>query len=190
MADFATGRARFAHELNSAMKGFDNQTFLILYFVSNAAAVVLLWTAWKKTRLSRLLFFLLFMWAAWTNWTVSARSPGVYLEYADLTFLPVYRQFIQGWFSRHIHTIIASVAICQLLIALSMLFKGIVLRAGCVGGIVFFAGIAPLGVGSAFPFSIIASVALYLILRRRQQSFLWISRGHTLLNTPKHVTTN
>lgn len=157
------------------MKGLDNSTHLLLYCISNAVALLLLWTAWKQPRLSRLLFFLLFAWASWTNWTTALRNPQFYIEYADLSFLTVYKQFILGWFSDHVTESVGFIATCQAAIAISMLLKGWILKAGTIGAIIFLLAIAPLGVGSAFPFSLIASAALYFIIRNPANDYLWVN---------------
>lgn len=157
------------------MKGFENQTYLLMYIISNVVALLILWAAWKQPRIARLMFFLLFSWASWINWTTALHNPQFYIEYADLSFLDIYKQFIRGWFSRHVTEIVGFIAICQALIAVSMLLKGRVLKTGAIGAIIFLLAIAPLGVGSAFPFSIIASFALYLILRNRANNYFWIN---------------
>ena len=156
------------------MKAFENPTYLLLYIISNVVAILLLWSAWKQPRIARLLFFLLFAWASWTNWSTALHNPQFYIEYADLSFLSVYKQFILGWFSNHITETVSFIATCQALIAISMLLKGWVLKTGAIGAIIFLFAIAPLGVGSAFPFSLIASAALYLILRNNANEYLWI----------------
>jgi hypothetical protein len=156
------------------MKGFENQSYLIAYIISNVVALLMLWAAKGQPRMARLLFFLLFAWASWTNWTIAIRNPQFYIEYADLSFLSVYRQFIRGWFSRHISDVVGFIATCQAIIAVSMLLKGWILKTGIIGAIVFFVGIAPLGVGSAFPFSVTASLALYFIWRSRVDNYLWV----------------
>ena len=158
------------------MKGLDNTTYLLMYCISNAAAFLILWTAWKHPRLARLLLFLLFSWASWKNWTTALHDPQFYLEYADLSFLELYKQFIHGWFSSHIREAVGFVATCQALIAASMLLKGWILKLGVIGAIIFLLAIAPLGVGSAFPFSITTSIALYLIYRSRPNAYLWINQ--------------
>ncbi len=157
------------------MKGLDNPIYLLLYIISNVVAILLLWLAWKQPRIARLLFFLIFAWASWTNWTTALHHPQFYIEYADLSFLNIYKQFIRGWFSNHITEAVGLIAICQALIAVSMVLKGWILRLGITGGIIFLLGIAPLGVGSAFPFSLIASGALYLILSSHANDYLWIN---------------
>jgi len=157
------------------MKGFENPTYLLLYIISNVVAILLLWSARKQPRIARLLFFLIFTWASWTNWTTVLRNPQFYIEYADLSFLNVYKQFIRGWFSNHITEAVGFIATCQALIAVSMLLKGWMLKMGAIGAIIFLLAIAPLGVGSAFPFSIITSIALYLIIRCPFNDYIWIN---------------
>ena len=163
-----------------------------MYIISNVAAILLLWSAWKQPRLARLLFFLLFAWAAWTNWSTALRNPQFYLEYADLSVLSVYQQFIRGWFSEHVPETVGFIATCQALIAVAMLLKGWVLKTGIIGALIFLLAIAPLGIGSAFPFSLIASAALYLIYRKASDNYLWIStknRPPETLYYPFHIQT-
>jgi hypothetical protein len=155
------------------MNGLDNTTYILMYSISNIVAFLLLWAAWKQPKLARLLFFLLFAWASWTNWTTAINNPQFYVDYADFSFLDLYRQFIRGWFSDHVTEVVGFIATCQALIAVSMLLKGWVLKLGAFGAIIFLLAIAPLGVGSAFPFSITASLALYLIFRRHDNNYLW-----------------
>ena len=102
------------------MKGLDNNTYLVLYIISNVIALLILLTSWKHYRLSRLLFFLVFAWASWTNWNEALVAPQFYLDYASLTFSTLYRDFIQGWFSRHITLAVGFIATCQALIAVAM----------------------------------------------------------------------
>jgi hypothetical protein len=157
------------------MKGLENPIYLLLYTISNVVAILLLWLAWKKPRLARLSFFLLFAWASWTNWTTALHHPKFYIEYADLSFLNLYKQFIHGWFSNHIAEAVGFIASCQAFIAVSVILKGWILKLGIIGAIIFLLAIAPLGVGSAFPFSLIASGALYIILRSRSSDYLWVN---------------
>ncbi|WP_336518392.1 hypothetical protein [Pollutibacter soli] len=157
------------------MKGFENLAYMMAYIVSNLAAIVLLLTAWKTPRISRFLFFLLFAWAGWVNWRTAHNDPNVYLEYAEMSFLKLYSDFILGWFSRHITAVISTIAISQLMISISMLLKGRILKLGCIAAIVFLLAIAPLGIGSAFPFSLIASAALLFILRNKTNNYLWVN---------------
>jgi len=154
------------------MKGLDN--YLDLYILSNAVALFMMFTAWKAPKVSRLMFFLLFAWAGYTNWTTAIHNPYSYLNNADLALLNVYKQFIFGWFSKHIIVMVGFIATCQVLIAISMLLKGQIFKTGCIGAIVFLLAIAPLGVGAAFPCTVIMAAALFMILKNSPAQYLWI----------------
>ncbi len=156
------------------MKGLEDSTNLILYIISNAVAILMLWTAWKNIRLARLLFFLIFAWASWTNWKTALYTPETYLGEADLTFFGFYREFILGWFSEHIYIAVGFVATCQALIAFSMLLKGWWLKTGALGAVIFLLGIAPFGVGSAFPCTVLLAIAMFRIYSAGHPDYLWI----------------
>ena len=157
------------------MKGLENNTYLALYIISNVIALLMLWASLKHYRISRLLFFLVFAWASWTNWNEAIIAPRFYLDYAGLTFSNWYRDFIQGWFSWHITLAVGFIATCQALIATAMLLKGWIFKTAAIGAIIFLLAIAPLGVGSAFPCTIILAIAMWLLTRQKEIDYLWIS---------------
>ena len=154
------------------MKGLENQTYLIAYLISNAVAILMLVSAWKWPRIGRLLFFMLFAWACWINWKTLLETPQVYLDYAELTPSELYKKIIRGWFSGHIQPVVGFIATCQGFIALAMLLRGWLLKAGLIGGIIFLLAIIPFGVGSAFPATFIMAGAM-LILFKTNSDYLW-----------------
>ena len=158
------------------MKGLDNQLYVTLLIISNIVAILQVVAAIKWPRIARLSFFLLFAWASWTNWTESQQTPQFYLEYADLTWSNWYRSFIKGWFTGHIQLAVGLIATCQGLIAISMLLKGWVYKIGSVGGIIFLLSILPFGVGSGFPCTAIMATALFILLKKHNNEFIW-TRG-------------
>lgn len=148
------------------------QTLWIAYAVSNVVALFMLWASWRRARLGRLLYFLLFAWAAWANSTTALHNPSDYLNYTQYAW-PFYKSFIEGWFSQHITPMVLLIAAGQASISLGMLAKGWIFKLACLGGIVFLLGIAPLGIGSAFPFSLTAGAGLWLLYRRGSERWLW-----------------
>lgn len=159
------------------MNGLENSTYLYMLIAFNALALFFLLAAIQWPRIARLLFFLLFGWACWMNWTTAQNNPGAYLEYAGLSFSGWYRAFINGWFSKHIPLAVGFIATCQGLIALCMLLKGRIFKAGCAGGIIFLLAIAPLGVGSGFPCTIIFAAAM-AVLFQKGKKFIHIHKSH------------
>ncbi|HEU4861471.1 MAG TPA: hypothetical protein VFT15_16615 [Chitinophagaceae bacterium] len=155
------------------------EQYLVPYLISQLVSVIFLIVAWKRTKWARVLFALLFFWAAGTNMYIGITKPDTYQLYADLA-IPVYSDFINGWFSRHNHIVIPLIAIGQFLIAFGMLLRGWWITAVCLGAIIFLLSIAPLMVGAAFPFSITVSIAAWLILLNDDKSFIWQKRQNHL----------
>jgi len=155
------------------MKGLDNQIYIILLIISNVVAIAQLIAAVKWPRIARISFSLLFAWASWTNWKTSQQTPQFYLDYADLTWSEWYRDFIHGWFAENIKPVVGFIATCQGLIAISMLLKGWTFKIGCTGAIIFLVSILPFGVGSGFPCTAIMAVAIYILLKKHDNKFVW-----------------
>lgn len=155
------------------MNGLENKTYAILLIISNLVAILQLVAAIKWPRISRISFFLLFAWASWTNWTESQQAPQIYLEYANLTWSGWYKDFINGWFADHIKLAIGVIATCQALIAFSMLMKGWIYIIGGIGAIIFLISILPFGVGSGFPCTAIMAIAIYILLKKSSNTFIW-----------------
>jgi len=150
----------------------DSHVLWIAYCASNIAGALLLWAALIRPRLARLVFFFLFGWASWVNYTTCHQRPEVYLDYAHFS-IGLYKNFINSWFKDHITGVVSVIAIGQALIAIGMVLNGIWVKMACVGVILFLLAIAPLGMGSAFPFSITVSLAAYFIIRKDDKKYLW-----------------
>jgi uncharacterized membrane protein YphA (DoxX/SURF4 family) len=156
------------------MNGLDQ--FLIPYIGSQVVSLVVLYAAWKNTRLARLLFAVMFLYAGSYNMYIGFAKPDEYLGFAELA-VPLYRDFINGWFSYNNYVLIPMIATGQLAVAVGMVLNEAWVKLACLGAIVFLLSIAPLMVGSAFPFSITVSVAAYLIMRNDDLGFLWMQQS-------------
>lgn len=143
----------------------DTHTLYLAYALSNAVGLFLLWAAIKRPKVAQASFSLLFAWACWMNYTTSHSHPESYLFYAEKS-IGFYRDFINGWFSRHITAAVSSIAVCQGLIAVGLWLGAKSFRLACVGIVLFLAGIAPLGVYAAFPFSLTVAAAAIILLRK------------------------
>ncbi len=151
----------------------NHQTLLIAYASSNLVALVLVLLSWKKPVIARFLYVLLFVWVSGVNVNTALYAPQLYLDYAEHAFFAFYRDFIEGFFSQHITAIVSTIAVCQFLIGISLLLKGKIFQLGALGGILFLVSIAPLGVGSAFPSSLIMAAGLYLLLQQNVDRYGW-----------------
>jgi hypothetical protein len=149
--------------------GFINLTWIL----TNTGALILLFFAWKLPRTAKLMYLILFGWASWVNTTTAIENPIIYLDTAIYTPFTIYKEIILGFFSMHITLIVISIAVCQALIAISMVGKGGLFKTGAAGGIIFLLCIAPLGAGSGFPFTVILAAGLWLLMRNNSHSYIW-----------------
>ena len=144
------------------------QQYLPMYIGSQVFSLVILLLAWKRPVWTRYIFAALFVAAGAFNWYTAMTTPEVYLMYADLT-IPLYHDFITGWFKDHITLLVPAIATGQVLIGAGLLAGGRWFDAACLGIVIFLLAIAPLGVGSAFPFSVTVSIAAYFVYRNRRR---------------------
>jgi hypothetical protein len=118
---------------------------------------------------------ILFGWASWVNSTTALENPQIYLDYVNYTSVELYKDIILGVFAAHITPIVLFIAVCQALISVSMMGKGIFFKIGAIGGIIFLSCIAPLGTGSAFPATLVMAGGLFMLIKDAD-SFIW--EGH------------
>jgi hypothetical protein len=110
---------------------------------------------------------LLFIAASVVNTVIAISHPRLYLTYADVAAVPLYVQFINGFFSRHITTIVLSIAIAQFIIGSLLIWKGALEKFALAGALIFLLAIAPLGAGSSFPCSLLLALACVLLMREK-----------------------
>jgi hypothetical protein len=137
--------------------------YLVPYLVSNGVALAILTFAFVRPRAVRWIWAGIFVWAAAVNTLTAHQTPLAYLAYAALTPSAFYRHFIENWFSQHILLTVQTIAVGQLAIALLLANGGRARKYGVIGASIFLLAIAPLGVGSAFPFSLMAAASLLVM---------------------------
>jgi hypothetical protein len=142
------------------------QEFLIPFLVTNIISAALVFSAIRWPRLTRVLFVLIFGAAGLFNIYTAVTEPQVYQTYKELAVLAFYRNFIDGFFSDHAQLIVLVIAAGQLCIGALLAGNGRVLSLGVLGGTIFLIAIAPLGLGSAFPATILMVGALIIMQRR------------------------
>lgn len=156
------------------------------HLVSILVSLLLALAAWKRPNLGRALFVVVFAGASVLNTYTVLTGPDQYLQYADLTESPVYRALILGPFARHLVESVLAIACGQAMIALGLTMRGVFARAAALGGVAFLIVIAPLGVGSAFPSSLLMAGGLVALLRHGlDESLLGIVREN--LHRPRVV---
>lgn len=143
--------------------------YLAPYIISNVLAVLLLLCAFKWPSFVRWFSVALFIGAALFNAYTGIVDPASYVEGFGPGAAALYRRFITGFFAAHASAIIIAIAAGQLAVGLLMARDG-TLRLGVLGAAIFLVAIMPLGVGSAFPFSLFAIAALVVMRRKLRRS--------------------
>lgn len=143
--------------------GISSGELIIAYLASNLVGAVMWWTSHHRPKIGRFMYSLLFLWAAQFNYRSCRSDPEVYKGYAEFAVIPFYKTLIEGWFSDNVTLMISLIAAGQLLIGLALLIGRLPARLGAWGGIVFLVAIAPLGMGSAFPATILMAMGCYSI---------------------------
>lgn len=155
--------------------------YIIPYILSNIVFGLSILAAVKKPIVARFFLAAVFLWACCINTSTAINNPGVYLEYAALSPISFYKEFISGFFAKHIAVFVTSVAIGQFLIFTGLLLNGNWVKIACMGGIVFGVAISPLGVGSGFPATVSMSVAFYLLMRKSKHDFIWKLKQYSIV---------
>jgi hypothetical protein len=150
--------------------------YLIPLIVSNTVAVVLLVISYLRPKVARWLFVVTFIAAGLFNVYTAITQPEAYLMYGELALLRFYKAFIYGVFSQYTTLFILAIALGQLAVGVLLSRPDPLWRLGVLGACIFLAAIAPLGIGSAFPFSLIVIAALIVMYRKlRSEGLLPLS---------------
>ena len=136
--------------------------------VVNVFALVQLIGSYRWPTITRLIFCLLFGIVAVVNAKTVLTTPWVYQSYSDYA-IPLYNRFILGPFDAITQPMVLSIAVGQACIAVSMCMKRRWFQAGCLGGIVFCLAIAPLGLGAAFPATVLMALAFYRLYKHEDR---------------------
>jgi hypothetical protein len=134
------------------------------FIISNAVAIVILWFSVGNKGVAKRLLSLLFIGAGVFNLYTAFQNPASYLSFADTDMFGWYSHFIRGFFSQHTTVIVSAISIAQFYVGISIMMTGNRFILACIGGIIFGLLIAPLGVGSAFPSSLVLSIAFLTLL--------------------------
>jgi len=149
------------------------QEFWLPYLVSQIIFILLLIASWRWFKGARIFWMLIFLAAGLFNLYTALTDPQVYTMYAPGVWLPLYRTFIDGEFARHPQWYVIPIALGQLCISILLTQKTPLFRLGCLGGIIFLLAISPLGIGSAFPATVIGALGLVLLWRHGAEQLIW-----------------
>lgn len=126
--------------------------YLFSWFVSNMVGFLLLWIAIKFPRFSRKVWGLLLILACLVNSYVALTDPAGFREFGVLAIPPM-QHFIYSKLFASPALLVLPIAACQLWIGILLLLSEMssLLKAALVGAILWFFGVATLGIGAGFP---------------------------------------
>ncbi|MBX3115188.1 MAG: hypothetical protein KF836_11530 [Fimbriimonadaceae bacterium] len=145
-----------------AFRGW-RQEHIIPFLVCQSIGVVCLTLAETKPNITRRLLAVIFFAAAILNASLALNQPAVYQDFAEFVIVPIYREIITGPFKLYATPVVLVIALCQLVIAVLFTLGGKSMLVAVIGACLFLAGIAPFGIGSAFPLSALLSLAALVV---------------------------
>jgi len=146
-----------------AYRGVETK-WAVPYCASLAIASAVLLLAVSRRSWARWSIVAMFAYAAFYNTWLGLTHPTEYQNFATLALIPWYADFIRGPFLANDSAMIVTIAAGQALSAIGLGLGGRWTPFGAAGVCLFLLGIAPFGVGSAFPFSIIVSLATLILV--------------------------
>lgn len=153
------------------------------YVVINGFSLVQVIGSYRWPTVTRFVFFLVFAIAAIVNTRTVLDTPWSYQSYADYA-IPLYSRFILGPFDTIIRPVVLSIVVGQVFIAVSMFMKGFWFREGCFFGMIFCVAISPLGLGAAFPATLLMAVAFYRLYKHEDRQTIGEIVGQSWIPLP------
>jgi hypothetical protein len=143
--------------------------YWIPYAVTHAAALLLIFICFKWPKIGKVAWGIIFILAGIFNIFTVIRDPDAYLTYSEHA-LEFYKFFIDGVFSSFTIFVVSLIGAGQILVGYFLLRKERLFLFGILGGILFFIAIAPLGIGSAFPSTLLMAFSMIVLYVRYKKS--------------------
>jgi len=141
---------------------------LIPYIITNLISIGLIYLAYRYPKACIISFMIIFFFAAIVNTIIVFTNPDAYIKgFGSTAYLDFYKRFIYEEFKLRTQLYVLLISIFQIIISFSLISRfWLIFSLGVNGGIIFLLAIAPLGVGSAFPSTILMAIAMYIMRRR------------------------
>jgi hypothetical protein len=109
-----------------------------------------------------------FVVASLVNATLAVFNPQIYVRVFGPYAVGIYKDVIYGLLAKATTRLVLALAVWQLIVAAIILINSTeYVRLGCVAMAIFFLGVSPLGVGSAFPSTLILAAGMLVLVRHR-----------------------
>ena len=143
-----------------------DRALLVPYLVSHLIAILFAAAAWRWPRVARAFAAAGVTAAGIFNIRTAISSPESYVQgFAPHAIAP-YQHFINGFFAEHTAAIVIAIACGQIAVGLLAMAPLPWRKISYIGAIIFLAAISPLGVGSAFPSTLILAAGFAILLYR------------------------
>jgi hypothetical protein len=139
--------------------------YWIPYTITNIVAILLIIVCYKWPKIGKVAWGIIFVLAGIFNIYTVVKDPQAYMGYRDHA-VDFYKFFIDGVFRSFTIFIVSLIGTGQILVGIFLLRKGKLFLLGILGGIIFLVSIAPLGIGSAFPSTLLMAFSLVLLYIR------------------------
>ena len=146
----------------------DSQDIWIPYVVTHGLTFVLIFICYKWPKIGKVAWGIIFILAGIFNIFTGNSNPQAYVDYGQHA-VGLYQKFIYGLFSSYTSLIVSLIASGQILVGIFLFMKRTLFLLGILGGILFLIAISPLGIGSAFPSTLLMAVSLVLLYLKHKK---------------------
>ena len=147
----------------------NSQDIWFPYAITHFFTFLLIFICYKWPKIGKIAWGIIFMLAGIFNIYTGNSNPQAYVDYGQHA-VGLYQKFIYGAFSSYTSLIVFLIASGQILVGVFLLMKRKLFLLGIVGGIIFLVAISPLGIGSAFPSTLLMSISLVLLYLRYKKA--------------------
>ena len=137
--------------------------------ITHIFALLLIFICYKWPKIGKVIWAVLFIAAGIFNIYSVTSDPQQYVDTYGQHAIPLYQKLIFGLFSANTILFVAMIAVGQILVGLLLFKKKTLFKLGVLGGILFLVAISPLGIGAAFPSTLLMAVSLILMYTRYQK---------------------
>lgn len=137
--------------------------------ITHVLTFLLIFICYKWPKIGKVAWAVIFIAAGLFNIYSVISDSQLYVNTYGQHAIPLYQKFIFGLFSTNTILFVAMIAAGQILVGLFLFMKKMPLKLGVLGGILFLVAISPLGVGAAFPSTLLMAFSLVLMYIRYQK---------------------
>jgi len=148
-------------ELNEII--MNSQEIWIPYLITHLLSFGLIFICYKWPKIGKISWAVIFIAAGIFNLYSVISDPQQYVNTYGQHAIPLYKKFIFGFFSTHTLLFVALIASGQIMVGILLFLQKTHFKIGLLGGIIFLTAISPLGIGAAFPSTLLMAFSLILL---------------------------